>query len=318
MTSERPATVAVVEYAGAQTAAALGLVDLMSAAGRLDAQRTGRTRLVAHHLRDALEAPDPPLTALVLPPSLGESPPESVPAPLARWIRDRYAEGTTLCSVCVGAFLLAELGLLDGRPATTHWALGDVFRARFPQVDLQTQALIVDDGDIVTAGGLMAWTDLGLRLIGRYLGPAAMLETSRFFLVDPGGREQRFYEQFVPVLTHGDEAILRTQRLLQASIGTSISVDEMAAHAKLGRRTFLRRFQRATGLKTSAYVQQLAVSRARERLERTNETVSEIAYAVGYEDPGAFRRMFAHWMGLSPGEYRRRFGLDAPPSPDLG
>ncbi len=153
----------------------------------------------------------------------------------------------------------------------------------------------------------MAWVDLGLRLVGRFLGPSTLLMTARYFLVDPGGREQRFYSAFSPVLTHGDEAILKVQRWLQSVIGKSPSVVMMAAKAGLGKRTFLRRFKRATGLRTTEYVQHLCVGKSRELLELTSMSQQEIAWKVGYEDPGAFRRVFVKLMGLSPGEYRRRF-----------
>ena len=210
--------------------------------------------------------------------------------------------------MCVGAFLLAELSVLDGRPATTHWGVGEVFAARFPRVDLDTDRMVIDDGDIVTAGGVMAWVDLGLRLVERFLGPTTTLETARYFIVDPGGREQRFYSQFSPTLDHGDEAILKVQRWLQGTIGERPSVDEMAARAGLGRRTFLRRFQGATGLRTREYLQHLAVGRARELLESSSESLQGISWSVGYEDPSAFRKVFLELIGLSPGDYRRRFG----------
>jgi transcriptional regulator GlxA family with amidase domain len=209
--------------------------------------------------------------------------------------------------VCAGAFLLAETGLLAGRPATTHWALREAFAARFPEVRLDTDRLIVDDGDLITAGGVMAWVDLGLRLIERYLGPSVMLATARFFLVDPGGREQRFYSPFAPVLTHGDAAVLKVQRWLQVRGGDRVSLEAMARKAALGERTFLRRFQKATGLTPIVYVQHLRVGKARELLEASDHSIDEIAWQVGYEDTGAFRKVFQRVMGLTPGEYRRRF-----------
>ena len=128
------------------------------------------------------------------------------------------------------------------------------------------------------------------------------------FLVDPGGREQRFYRSFSPVLTHGDEAILKVQRWLQTRVGTSPTVKEMAAVAGLGERTLVRRFERATGEKTTPYIQRLAVEKARPLLEHGTLNQQEVAWQIGYEDPGAFRRVFSRIMGLSPAQYRRRFG----------
>jgi len=222
-----------------------------------------------------------------------------------------HAEGTLLCSVCAGAFLLAGTGLLDGRAATTHWTYAEALAARFPKLRVDVDKLVIDDGDIITAGGLLAWTDLGLKLVDRLLGPTVMLETARFLLVDPAGREQRFYSSFSPRLQHGDAAVLKVQRWLQTQEGAKASVPAMAALAGLSERTFLRRFLKATGLKPTEYCQHLRVGKAREMLEFTGNSIDEIAWRVGYEDPGSFRKIFLRVMGLSPGEYRRRFGVKA-------
>lgn len=307
-----PHRIGILVYPGAQMSAVHGLTDLLEVANRLRAERRSPSApLEVHCFRaeDGPPAPSAPLTALVLPPAIGYAVPPAQAAPLAAWTAARHAEGTLLCSVCAGAFLLAETGLLSGRPATTHWAAADRFAARFPDVALDTDELIIDDGDIVTAGGLMAWVDLGLRLIDRLIGPAIMQMTARYFLVDPGGREQRFYSTFAPHMTHGDAAILKVQRWLQPRSKEKITLPGMAAQAGLGERTFLRRFQKATGLKPTQYLQHLRVGKARDMLELSALSVDEIAWRVGYEDPGAFRKIFQRVMGLSPGEYRRRFAV---------
>lgn len=302
-------SIGILSYPGAQLAAVHGLQDLLEAASRLRGQSPGPPASFEVRVLEGGEIPAAPWTALILPPSLsGGAPPEAA-ALLSRWLRARHAEGTVLCSVCAGAFLLAETGLLDGRPATTHWGLAQRFAERFPGVALDADKLLIDDGDLVTAGGLMAWVDLGLRLVGRYLGSGALLATARFFLVDPGGREQRFYSTFAPQLTHGDAAILRVQHWLQKQSGGKVSLPMMAARAKLGERTFLRRFQKATGLNPGQYLQQLRVAKARDLLEQPHLAIDEVAWRVGYADPSAFRKVFHKAMGLSPGEYRRRFAV---------
>jgi transcriptional regulator GlxA family with amidase domain len=217
--------------------------------------------------------------------------------------------------VCAGAFVLAATGLLVGRPATTHWGLRDAFARAFPDVAIDTQRLVIDDGDVITAGGVMAWIDLGLTLVGRYLGPSTLLATARHWIVDPGGREQRFYDTFAPITGHGDAAILRVQHALHAARGDALDLAAMARRARLTERTFLRRFRRATGHTPTDYVQLLRVARARELLERSAHSFDEIAWQLGYRDPGAFRRIFQRVMGLPPGEYRRRFRVGAPVTP---
>lgn len=318
-TMTTPLTVAILDYPGAQAAAVHGLFDLLSTANRLAAgmDETSPSLDVQILSADGRRSPllKAGLSALILPPSLSSDRPTLQDAELEAWIITRHAEGTLLCSVCAGAFLLAETGLLDGRPATTHWGLKDAFTARFPNVLLDTDRLVIDDGDILTAGGLMAWVDLGLKLIHRLLGTAALLATARHFLVDPGGREQRFYTIFAPCLAHGDKAILRVQHWLQKHGGTTVTVTEMSHRAHLSERTFLRRFQKATGLTPTDYLQHLRVSKARDLLEQSDRSLDEIAWAVCYRDTGAFRKVFGRIMGLTPGEYRRRFSVQPPCEP---
>ena len=187
--------------------------------------------------------------AVIAPPTL-KGPPvqdERARSP-ARMATERHAEGATLCSICGGAFLLAETGLLHNRPATTHWTYADEFARRFPEIHVDADRLIIDDGDIVTAGGIMAWTDIGLRLIDRFLGLSVMLATARYFLIDTAGREQRFDSSFSPRLNHGDEAVLRVQHWLQKKGVRDVTLVGMAAYAGLEERTFLRRFRKATGV----------------------------------------------------------------------
>lgn len=205
--------------------------------------------------------------------------------------------------------MLASAGLLDGREATTHWALVKDFERHFPGVDLNPDMLVVDDGDIMTAGGIMAWTDLGLKLVDRYLGPTTMLETARFLLVDPGGREQRFYSTFSPSLAHGDEQILAVQHYLQKSFCEPTTVTDMADKAGMSKRTFIRRFQHATTLNPSEYLQHLRIGQARKLIEGSRQSVDQIAWNVGYTDTSAFRKVFYKLVGLTPKEYRNRFTL---------
>ncbi|MEM1048176.1 MAG: GlxA family transcriptional regulator [Pseudomonadota bacterium] len=301
-------TIGVLAYPGAQLAAVYGLLDLFATANRLAHQNGHAAPQVSGLILDRfVDAKTEKLAALIVPPSLdGGAPYEAVPG-LAAGIRHHHAEGAVVCSVCAGAFLLAETGLLDGRTVTTHWALADRFAETYPGPLLDIDKLIIDDGDIVTAGGLMAWVDLGLRLIDRFSGPAVMQATARFFLVDPSGREQRFYHTFQPRLDHGDAPIRKVQHWLQRRGNEAVTVPGMAAVAGLGERTFLRRFQKATGLKPSEYLQHLRVSKARDLLESSPLAFDQIAWRVGYEDSGALRRVFQKTTGLTPGEYRKRF-----------
>jgi transcriptional regulator GlxA family with amidase domain len=226
---------------------------------------------------------------------------------LAPWLRLRHAEGAVLAAVCGGVFLLAKTGLLAGRQATTHWAFAENFATHFPEVLMESAHMVIDYGDVVTAGGALAWTDLGLRLIERFLGPTVMLETARYMLIDPPGREQRFYSDFEPKLKHGDPAILKAQSWLATVREQPVSVAQIAEMAGLELRTFARRFVKATGMKPSEYQQRLRITRAREMLEFSRTSVEQIAWTIGYTDVGGFRRIFRKVVGLTPSDYRRRF-----------
>jgi transcriptional regulator GlxA family with amidase domain len=317
-----PAEIAILIYPGAQQTAIHGLTDLFGEASRIAGEAAGdrlpRLR-ITHWLPDqaatsvacvfdSLPGSANRPAVVIVPPSLGALPDPAVIRRLAAWLTRRHDDGGILASVCAGAFLLAETGLLDGRPATTHWGLAEELGTRFPAIRIEADKLIVEDGDIITAAGVMAWTDLGLKLVDRLISPSVMMATARFLLVDPPGREQRYYSKFSPRLGHGDAAILKVQHWLQAQGAQGIDLTRMAAQAGLEERTFLRRFHRATGLKPTEYCQHLRVAKARELLELTTRPIDQIAFAAGYEDAGAFRKVFHKLVGLSPGDYRRRFG----------
>lgn len=212
-----------------------------------------------------------------------------------------------LGSVCAGALVLGETQLLAGRTVTTHWSYDELLVSRVPDARVDTDRLLIDDGDIITAGGAMAWVDLSLKLVDRFLGPTIMLETARVLLVDPPGREQSYYSAFSPRLSHGDTAVLKVQHWLQSTGAKETDLATLARQAGLEPRTFLRRFQKATGYTTTEYVQRLRIGKAREFLQFGDLPVDAIGWEVGYSDPGSFRKVFTRLVGLTPGEYRRRF-----------
>lgn len=228
-------------------------------------------------------------------------------SPFVDWLRLKHAQGVVLAAVCGGVFILAKTGLLAGRQATTHWAFSDQFSAQFPDVLMESDQMVIDYGDVLTAGGALAWADLGLRLTERFLGLAVMLDTARYMNVDPPGREQRFYSGFEPRTKHGDAAILKAQHWLFAQRERAVTVAEIAHQAGLEPRTLLRRFVQATGMKPSEYQQRLRMTRARELLEFSRLTVDKIAATVGHDDARGFRRAFHKIVGLTPSDYRRRF-----------
>ena len=315
--------IAILAYPHCQLAALHGLTDLFVEASRIARDLAGSTapQLRVTHWKinpnghrlelcfDTHKGPPPPTTIIIAPPTLNGPPVPDEIRPFAQWLRERHVEGATLCSVCGGTFLLAETGLLRDRRATTHWGYAAELSRLHPEIHVDGDRLIIDDGDIITTGGIMSWTDLGLKLVDRFLGSAVMLATARFFLIDTAGREQRFYSTFSPKFDHGDEAVLKVQHWLQKDGIRSALLGEMAHHAGLEERTFIRRFRKATGFNPTEYCQRLRVSKAREMLELTNRTVDQVAWDVGYEDTSSFRKVFHKVVGLKPMDYRKRFAV---------
>jgi transcriptional regulator GlxA family with amidase domain len=314
--------IGIVKYAGYLESSLFGLTELFTVANRFagthkdkpysvirvthwQASPTDRARVeLVFDSHSEVSRTEPRI--LIAPPSLEPISSEAT-TPYMNWLVRLHARGTIVASVCGGAFVLAEAKLLDGRTVTTHWFFADVFKERYPAVDVNPGKLIIDDGDIVTAGGMTAWTDLGIFLIRRLLGRTVMRKTARFMLVDPSGREQSYYGSFLPRLHHGDMEILKVQHWLQKKSCRNVDLTKMAQTAGLEVRTFTRRFKAATSLKPTEYCQHLRIGKAREMLECTKQSVEKISWAVGYEDPASFRRIFHKIVGLSPSEYRRRF-----------
>jgi transcriptional regulator GlxA family with amidase domain len=318
-----PTEIGILLYPNVAFATVHGLTDMFAVATTIAHERLGANApilRVSHwkppEAKDLVECVydthpqfDNRLVAVIVPGSWQGPPEPEVMLCLVRWLLECHGGGVTLCSVCGGAFVLAKTGLLAGRPATTHWSFTEKLAQDFPDIHVDESRIAVEDGNFITAGGVLAWADLGLKLVDRYLGSTIMLETARFMLVDPPGREQRYYSSFAPKLHHGDAAILKVQHWLQKHAVQSPSLRGMAELSGLEQRTFLRRFQKATGLKPTEYCQRLRVGKAREMLEYTNKPVEQVAWAIGYNDPNSFRKVFHRVVGLSPGAYRRRFAV---------
>ena len=195
------------------------------------------------------------------------------------WLKAQHTRGSILTSICGGTFLLAQTGLLDGRRATTHPPSANELTTLFPNVHIDVDAVRTEEDDIITVGGVMAWTDLVL--VRRLLGPAAMEETASFLLLQAPSREQRFYKTFLPEMNHGDSAILKSQYELHARGPSGITVKHMAEWSGLEPRTFTRRFHKATGCNPNVYRQKLQMEKARELLEANDVPVTEVSYEVG-------------------------------------
>lgn len=228
---------------------------------------------------------------------------------LKNWLIRENKRGAVICAVCAGVFLVAQTGLLNKRQATTHWHLADQFSAEFPEVILKKEKMIIDQGDIITAGGVTAFMDLSLYIVSRFASKSLAAKLTRILLIDPVRRSQSPYIEFELNTSHSDTPILKTQAWMNENMTKSITISKLAQIAGLGERTFARRFKKATGDTPLEYLQYVRISTAKSLLETTNEPVDTIVYKTGYEDISSFRRLFKRATGLTPIGYRKRFSI---------
>ncbi|TDQ83099.1 AraC family transcriptional regulator with amidase-like domain [Dongia mobilis] len=231
---------------------------------------------------------------------------------LVDWVRAMHRRGALLCSACSGIFLLAESGLFDGLDATVHFYYGRDFATAFPAIRIHPEKVLVIAGkrdELITSGASMTWHDLVLYLIGRHAGAVAAQAVARMFALQWHQDGLAPYMVFEGRVDHGDQAIQAAQDWLARHFSVTNPLEEMARRAGLAERTFKRRFTAATGLSPIAYVQRIRVEEAKRRLERTEASVDEVSWQVGYEEPAFFRRLFKRLTGLTPGTYRKRFRI---------
>jgi transcriptional regulator GlxA family with amidase domain len=231
---------------------------------------------------------------------------------LADWLHAMHDRGAVLCSACSGIFLLAETGLFDGKDATVHFGYARAFAATYPAVSIHPERVLVISGEreeLVSSGASTTWHDLVLYLIARYAGSTIAQEVARLFALQWHQDGLTPYMIFEGKSDHGDGAIQAAQQWLSDHFSVANPVEKMIKRSKLAERTFKRRFASATGLTPIAYVQRLRIEDAKRRLERTDASVDEISWRVGYEDAAFFRRLFKRTTGLAPGAYRKRFRI---------
>jgi transcriptional regulator GlxA family with amidase domain len=220
--------------------------------------------------------------------------------------------GVRLVSICTGAFALAAAGLLDGRPATTHWRWTRELQARYPAVEVLPNRLFVDDGDILTSAGVTAGIDLCLHIIRRDHGAAAANTRARALVAPPqrqGGQAQ-FIERLLPEASSHDLGPLRDWMLENLELPHDL--DTLARHAHMSRRTLTRRFREETGVSPMRWLADARIDRARELLEMTAEPVENIGRLTGLGTPASVRAAFHRHIGTSPQEYRSFFGHRTP------
>ncbi|MET7676940.1 GlxA family transcriptional regulator [Streptomyces seoulensis] len=215
--------------------------------------------------------------------------------------------GTRIVSICTGAFVLAAAGRLDGRRATTHWALADTFRAWFPAVDLDPDVLFVDDGDLLTSAGAASGVDVCLHVVRRDHGAAVANDVARACVVPPwrDGGQAQYIQQPVPEEQASGTSATRAWALER--LHEPLSLTELAGHARMSRRTFARRFGEEVGTSPGRWLIQQRVARARHLLETTDLAVDDLAAQVGFATGTSLREHLHAAIGVTPLAYRRTF-----------
>lgn len=304
----------IIDYPDCLKSALYGFVEFFNLANRicmeqgLDYQFTAK--ILPYDLTN--NAAEQLVDVIILPPS---NQAEFYLTPSKRLINNllkQHYNGATICSACAGTFIVAETGLLHNKEVTTHWGLETIFCEKYPNVQLNVNKILINQGDIITAGGMMSWLDLGFEIITKYAQSSVVRSLGKYLIVDTGQREQRFYRQFTPILNHGDKLILSIQHSLKENFKLPLSIANIAQQNCLTERTFLRRFVKATTLKPKQYIQQLRIQQACHLLESTNLSFDIISNQVGYENNGACRKIFIRMMGLTPSEFRKRFAESLP------
>ncbi len=230
-------------------------------------------------------------------------------APVVPWLRRWHKRGVAIASVCSGVGLVAATGLLDGKRATTHWGLAERFRTKYPKVRWMPELMVTEDRGFYCGGGVHAALDLSLYLVEKFCGHEVALQTAKALLIETPRAWQAGFA-IVPLKTeHSDDGISRAQEWLHQNFHQTFPLQAPANRVGMSLRNFVRRFKQATGDSPLIYLQKLRVAAAKRLLEGDHRSMQEISGAVGYQDVAFFRGLFQRHTGVSPGEYRRKFGL---------
>lgn len=223
------------------------------------------------------------------------------------WLVKQYQDGAELASLCIGSFLLASTGLLNGKKCSSHWNSATEFRSMFPDVELIDGSIITEDQGIYSSGGANSYWSLLLYLVEKYTDRDTAILASKFFAVDIDRDSQAQFMMFKGLKEHGDTDILKIQEHIEERYTEKITVEELADRYAIGRRSIERRFKKATGHTIVEYIQRVKIEAAKRSFESSRKNINEVMYDVGYTDTKAFRQLFKKITGLTPIEYRNKY-----------
>lgn len=225
------------------------------------------------------------------------------------WLQRWHKRGAAIAGVCSGVGLVAASGLLDGRRATTHWALAEHFRVKYPRVQWMPDLMVTEDRNLYCGGGVHAAVDLSLYLVEKFCGHEVAMQSAKAMLIETPRSWQAGFA-IVPLKTeHSDDAISRAQEWLHQNFHRTFPLEAPAHKVGMSPRNFVRRFKQATGDSPLNYLQKLRIAAAKRLLESDQRSLQEISAAVGYQDIAFFRSLFQRHTGVSPSMYRHKFGV---------
>jgi transcriptional regulator GlxA family with amidase domain len=227
------------------------------------------------------------------------------------WIVEQYNKGAEVASLCVGAFLLASTGLLNGKKCSTHWGFQTEFKEKFPEVEVVEGDIVTEEKRIYSSGGASSYWNLLLHLVEKYTNREIAILASKYFAIDIDRDSQAAFAMFKGQKNHADKDILKAQEYIEKNIHEKITIDELADKASISRRTFERRFKQATNNSVLEYIHRIKIESAKRSFESSRKNINEVMFDVGYTDTKAFRGMFRKVTGLSPIEYRNKYNKQA-------
>lgn len=223
------------------------------------------------------------------------------------WIIAQHQKGAEIASLCVGAFLLASTGLLNGKKCSTHWGFLNEFRERYPNVDVQNGSIVTDENGIYSSGGANSYWNLLLYLVEKYTNRETAILVSKYFAIDIDRTSQSAFAMFKAQKNHTDEVIKDVQNFIEDNIDERITINQLAAKALMGRRSFERRFKQATNNTVADYIQRVKIEVAKRSFENSRKNINEVMFDVGYTDSKSFRSTFKRITGLTPVAYRNKY-----------
>ncbi|MBL7749724.1 MAG: helix-turn-helix domain-containing protein [Chitinophagaceae bacterium] len=227
------------------------------------------------------------------------------------WIIAQHKRGAEVASLCIGAFLLADTGLLDGKKCSTHWGFGNLFRQMYPAVELVDGSIVTEEQGIYSSGGANSYWNLLVYLVEKFTDRATAILAAKYFAIEIDRESQNAFMMFKGQRSHEDEGIKKAQNFIEENFQDKISVDQLADQCAIGRRSFERRFKKATNNTVVEYIQRVKMEAAKRSFESSRKNINEVMFDVGYTDTKAFRTIFKKITGLTPIEYRNKYNKQA-------